>query len=39
MLQTMETNWQKMMAGRESVADTQKTIQDDWTTFDKTLKK
>ena len=39
MLQTMETNWQKMMAGRQSVADTTKVIQADWTTFDKSLKK
>jgi raffinose/stachyose/melibiose transport system substrate-binding protein len=39
MLATMGTNFQKMMAGRQSVADTVKAIQADWTTFDKTLHK
>ena len=39
MLTTMGTNFQKMMAGRQSVADTTKAIQADWTTFDKTLHK
>jgi hypothetical protein len=34
----MGTNFQKMMAGKQSVADTTKAIQDDWTTFDKTIK-
>jgi raffinose/stachyose/melibiose transport system substrate-binding protein len=38
MLTTMETNFQKMMAGRESVADTVKIIQADWAKFDKTIK-
>jgi raffinose/stachyose/melibiose transport system substrate-binding protein len=38
MLTTMGTNFQKMMAGRQSVADTAKAIQADWTTFDKTIK-
>jgi raffinose/stachyose/melibiose transport system substrate-binding protein len=38
MLTTMGTNFQKMMAGKQSVADTTKAIQDDWTTFDKTIK-
>jgi raffinose/stachyose/melibiose transport system substrate-binding protein len=37
MLTTMGTNFQKMMAGRQSVPDTVKAIQADWTTFDKTL--
>jgi raffinose/stachyose/melibiose transport system substrate-binding protein len=39
MLTTMGTNFQKMMAGRQSVADTTKAIQADWATFDKTLHK
>ena len=38
MLTTMGTNFQKMMAGRQSVADTAKAIQADWVKFDKTLK-
>ena len=38
MLTTMGTNFQKMMAGRQSVADTTKAIQADWVKFDKTLK-
>jgi raffinose/stachyose/melibiose transport system substrate-binding protein len=38
MLTTMGTNFQKMMAGRQSVADTSKAIQADWVKFDKTLK-
>ena len=38
MLTTMGTNFQKMMAGRQSVADTSKAIQADWIKFDKTLK-
>jgi raffinose/stachyose/melibiose transport system substrate-binding protein len=38
MLTTMGTNFQKMMAGRESIADTVKAIQADWVKFDKTLK-
>jgi raffinose/stachyose/melibiose transport system substrate-binding protein len=38
MLTTMGTNFQKMMAGRQSVADTVKAIESDWTTFDKTIK-
>ncbi|MEO9174987.1 MAG: extracellular solute-binding protein [Gaiellales bacterium] len=39
MLATMGTNFQKMMAGRQSIPDTIKAIQADWTTFDKTLHK
>ncbi len=38
MLTTMGTNFQKMMAGRQSVADTSKAIQADWAKFDKTIK-
>jgi raffinose/stachyose/melibiose transport system substrate-binding protein len=38
MLTTMGTNFQKMMAGRQSVPDTVKAIQADWVKFDKTLK-
>jgi raffinose/stachyose/melibiose transport system substrate-binding protein len=38
MLTTMGTNFQKMMAGRQSVADTVKAIQNDWAAFDKTIK-
>ena len=38
MLTVMGTEFQKMIAGRQSPADTAKTIQSEWTTFDKTLK-
>src|ERR1700712_1157261 len=38
MLTTMGTNFQKMMAGRQSVADNTKAVQADWVKFDKTLK-
>ena len=38
MLTVMGTEFQKMIAQRESPADTAKKIQTEWTTFDKTLK-
>jgi raffinose/stachyose/melibiose transport system substrate-binding protein len=38
MFTLMGTEFQKMMAGRQSSADTAKVIQNEWTSFDKTLK-
>ena len=38
MLTVMETEFQKMIAQRETPADTAKKIQSEWTAFDKTLK-
>ena len=38
MLTVMETEFQKMIAQRETPADTAKKIQTEWATFDKTLK-
>jgi raffinose/stachyose/melibiose transport system substrate-binding protein len=38
MLTVMETEFQKMIAQRETPADTAKAIQDEWTAFDKTIK-
>jgi raffinose/stachyose/melibiose transport system substrate-binding protein len=38
MLTVMGTEFQKMIAQRQSAAQTAKTIQSEWTTFDKTLK-
>ncbi len=38
MLTVMATEFQKMIAQRETPADTAKAIQNEWTTFDKTIK-
>jgi hypothetical protein len=38
MLTVMSTEFQKMIAQRQTPAATAKTIQTEWTTFDKTLK-